>query len=95
MPYHIGIDISKFKHNCFIATASGVYVKAFIFNNSNEGFKILLSELKSLGEPSQIKVGIESTGHYGVNLKSFLFNEGYTFMEFNPYLTNQFSRPSR
>lgn len=93
MPYYnIGIDISKFKHNCFIATETGVYVKDFIFNNSNEGFKLLLSELKSLGDPTKIKVGIESTGHYGVNLKSFLTQEGYTYLEFNPYLTSQFSK---
>lgn len=92
MPYHIGIDISKFKHNCFIATEANVKVKDFVFNNDKEGFGLLRTELKSLGDPTQIKVGIESTGHYGTNLKHFLTQEGYTFIELNPYLTSQFSK---
>jgi len=92
MPYHIGIDISKFKHNCFIATEANVKVKDFVFNNDKEGFSLLLTALKSLGDPTKIKVGIESTGHYGTNLKHFLIQEGYTFIEFNPYLTSQFSK---
>lgn len=92
MPYHIGIDISKFKHNCFIATETSVKVKDFIFNNDKAGFNLLLEELKTLGDPTKIKVGIESTGHYGNNLKHFLVQSGYTFMEFNPYLTSQFSK---
>ncbi|MDY0276447.1 MAG: IS110 family transposase [Acholeplasma sp.] len=92
MPYHIEIDISKFKHNCFIATDSNVKVKDFIFTNDKAGFNLLLEELKPLGDPTKIKVGIESTGHYGANLKHFLVQSGYTFMEFNPYLTNQFSK---
>lgn len=27
--FHIGIDISKFKHDCFIATETGEKVRAF------------------------------------------------------------------
>lgn len=92
MPYHIGIDISKFKHNCFIATDANVKIKDFIFTNDQAGFNLLSTELKSLGELTKIKVGIESTGHYGTNLKHFLIQSGYTFMEFNPYLTSQFSK---
>ena len=47
--YHIGIDISKFKHNCFIATEAHVKVKEFIFDNNASGFNELLDSLKSLG----------------------------------------------
>lgn len=92
MPYHIEIDISKFKHNCFIATDSNVKVKDFIFSNDKAGFNLFLEEHKQLGDTLKIKVGIESTGHYGINLKHFLIQEGYTYMEFNPYLTSQFSK---
>lgn len=90
--FHIGIDISKFKHDCFIATESGVKVKAFTFNNSYEGFTTLQEELKHLGDHNQIKIGFESTGHYGINLKSYLSHLGYTYIEFNPQLTSKFSQ---
>ena len=90
--FHIGIDISKFKHDCFIATDAGVKVNAFSFENSFEGFQRLMSELSTLRDPNLIKIGFESTGHYGINLKSFLSKLGYTYLEFNPQLTSQFSK---
>jgi len=92
--YHIGIDISKFKHNCFIATDAGVKVKEFIFDNNASGLNELLDSLKSLEDPSEIKIGFESTGHYGTNLKQYLSNLGYTYVEFNAYLTHMFSKAS-
>lgn len=92
--YHIGIDISKFKHNCFIATEAHVKVKEFIFDNNASGFNELLDSLKSLGDPGEIKIGFESTGHYGTNLKQYLSNLGYTYVEFNAYLTHMFSKAS-
>jgi len=36
-------------------------------------------------------IGLEATGHYGDNLKSFLTSHGYTFMEVNPFLVKKFS----
>lgn len=38
------------------------------------------------------KIGLESTGHYGQNLKLFLESNGLTFMEFNPLLVSRFVR---
>ena len=38
------------------------------------------------------KIGLEATGHYGQNLKLFLENNGFSFMEFNPLLINRFVR---
>ena len=61
MPYHIAIDIFKFKHNCFIATKTNVNVKDFIFINDKAGFNLLLEEHKQSGDPTKIKVGIKST----------------------------------
>jgi len=90
--FHVGIDISKFKHDCFIATNAGDKIGSFTFKNDHEGFQTLKNELESLGEQIQIKIGFESTGHYGINLKSFLSNLGYTYLEFNPQLTNKFSK---
>jgi transposase len=89
--YHIGIDISKYKHDCCITTAAGVLIKSFVFSNNNEGFKLFISELKQLDQSEQIKIGLESTGHYGNNLKELIISNGYTFVEFNPRLTRKFS----
>ena len=90
--YLIGIDISKYKHDCFIATEAGEIIKdVFTFSNNQQGFTELLSVLESL-EPNQEKrIGLEATGHYGCNLKVFLDKHNYTYMEFNPFLVKKFS----
>lgn len=35
-------------------------------------------------------MGMESTGHYGNNLMRFLDEHNFSFMVFNPYLTEKF-----
>lgn len=90
--YLVGIDISKYKHNCFIATGSGVPLKEFVFENNFEGFKLFHQVLSELDQGQEIRTGLESTGHYGTNLKQFIVASGYTYLELNPYLTHQFSK---
>lgn len=90
--YLVGIDISKYKHNCFIATEAGVTLKEFIFENNLSGFKLFHESLKNLDRTQDIRIGLESTGHYGTNLKQFIVASGYTYLEFNPYLTHQFAK---
>ena len=70
--YLVGIDISKFKHDCFIMTETGEVIKnSFSFDNNDSGFTLLLDTLKSLDQSQKIKIGLEATGHYGNNLKLF------------------------
>ncbi|MDP2425052.1 MAG: IS110 family transposase [Candidatus Izemoplasmatales bacterium] len=90
--YLIGIDVSKYKHDCFIATEAGQVIKdSFTFTNDAKGFNTLLEVLHSL-DPAQTKrIGLEATGHYGYNLKVFLDRHGFDFMEFNPYLVKKLS----
>lgn len=90
--YLIGIDISKYKHDCFIATEAGNQIKAFSFDNNRLGFDLFLETLKALDQSKEIRIGLESTGHYGSNLKQFITTSGYTYLEFNPYLTHMFSK---
>jgi len=90
--YLVGIDISKYKHNCFIATETGVPLNEFVFENNLEGFKLFHQVLSKLDQDQDIRIGLESTGHYGTNLKQFIVASGYTYLEFNPYLTHQFSK---
>ncbi len=66
---YIGFDISKYKHDCFIATETESF--QFSFENNQAGFKELLGYFKPLVKQEMI-IGLEATGHYGENLKSFL-----------------------
>ena len=89
--YYVGIDISKYKHDCFICTETGAVIEENLsFANTNEGFNQLLNLLKSLDNSKLIRIGFETTGHYGMNLKLFLEKNNYSFMEFNPALVKKF-----
>jgi transposase len=87
--YFVGIDISKFKHDCAIIDDLGdVVTPSWSFSNDCEGFSLLAELLTNLGK--NVKIGFESTGHYGQNLKLFLESNSFTFMEFNPLLISRF-----
>lgn len=89
--YFVGIDISKFKHDCAIIDEIGdVVTPSWSFTNDCEGFSLLKDLLHGLG--SEMKIGLEATGHYGQNLKLFLETNNFSFMEFNPLLINRFVR---
>lgn len=91
--YFVGIDISKYKHDCFIIDNIGQAVcDSFTINNDLGGFNNLLTVLQSLDRPDKIRIGFESTGHYASNLKLFLEKAHYSFMEFNPVLINRFNQ---
>jgi transposase len=91
MTYFIGIDLAKYKHDCFIMNQYGEVIRdSFSFNNDREGFNTLLNVLNNLDSIQEKRIGFESTGHYGSNLKIFLERNGYSFMEFNPLLVNRY-----
>ena len=93
MTYFVGIDIAKYKHDCFIHDHNGEVIHhSFTFSNNQTGFKKLLSVLDSLDKSQKIKIGFEATGHYGSNLKQFLKANNFDFMEINPLLIKQFSK---
>ena len=87
---YVGIDISKYKHDCFICKDTGeVIVENLSFDNNKKGFQQLLDLLKPY-DNSNVHIGLEATGHYGWNLKLFLEKNNYSFMEFNPLLVKEF-----
>lgn len=91
--YFVGIDISKYKHDCFITTESGEFVaNSFTIQNNKTGFQELLKVLKSLNSQEEIRIGFEATAHYALNLKLFLEKAHYSFMEFNPVLLAKFNK---
>lgn len=87
---YIGIDISKYKHDCFICKDTGeVIIDNLSFENNKKGFQQFLDLLKPY-DNFNVHIGLEATGHYGLNLKLFLEKNNYTFMEFNPLLVKEF-----
>ena len=91
--YFIGIDISKYKHDCcIISAADQQIISKFTITNDKDGFEQLLTALKSLSNPEDIKIGFESTAHYALNLELFLENSILTFMEVNPVLISEYKK---
>lgn len=91
MTYFVGLDLAKYKHDCFIMDEKGEVIRdSFSFNNDAIGFNTLLNVLNSLDPNQEKRIGLEATGHYGSNLKIFLEKNNYSFMEINPILINRF-----
>lgn len=74
------IDISKSKHDCAVIDDVGML--------SLPRGHLQKALLDSLG--SKTRIGLESTGHYGTNLKLFLESCSTTVLGFNPLLINRF-----
>ena len=92
MIYYVGIDISKYKHDCFICSNTGeVIIENLSFENNKKGFQKFADLLKPY-DNSNVHIGMEATGHYGLNLKLFLEKNNYSFMEFNPLLVKEFAK---
>lgn len=86
---YVGIDISKYKHDCFIMSDFGEVVNAgFTFTNNAEGFGLLQTELERCGQDN-VRIGFEATGNYGINLKLFLERTSFNYMEINPLLIKE------
>ncbi len=91
--YFIGIDISKYKHDCcIISAADQKVVSKLTIKNNKSGFDELLTIINSLSNPEDIRIGFESTAHYALNLELFLENSLLTFMEVNPVLISEYKR---
>jgi len=89
---YVGIDVASTKHDIVILNESGeVFKKAFSIKNDLEGYKKLLSEISSAKEffnDLNVRIGLESTGHYSRNILHFLILARFEVMFINPLLTN-------
>ena len=91
--YFVGIDISKYKHDCCILSAADQkVVSKFTFKNDKQGFEQFVTVLSSLSCPEDIRIGFESTAHYALNLELFLENAHHSFMEINPLLIKEYKK---
>ena len=89
--YFVGIDISKYKHDCCIINEMQDIIASFMFTNDRQGFSELEVYLNSVPDPDdEMRIGFEATSHYALNLKLFLEESHHSFMEFNPILLSKF-----
>ena len=91
---YVGIDVAKNKHDCFITNSDGkVLFPVFTIQNNRDGFDDLFSKIQSTSsDMSNIKVGLEATGHYSYNLLGYLIDKGLPTFVFNPLHTNLYRK---
>lgn len=92
--YYLGIDIGKYEHQATLINARHERIGASIrFKNTRESFHAWMEQIKkSVPEPAEITAGMESTGHYWINLRNFLKDTGITNIHvMNPIETQQVS----
>lgn len=91
---YVGIDVAKDKHDCFITNSDGeILFKSFIIPNNREGFDTLFQRIEAVSNDlTNIKVGLEATGHYSYNLLGFLLDKGLPTYVINPLHTNLYRK---
>ena len=91
---YVGIDVAKDKHDCFITNSDGeVLFPVFTIQNNRNGFDDLFSKIQSISsDVSNIKVGLEATGHYSYNLLGYLIDKGLPTFVINPLHTNLYRK---
>lgn len=89
---YVGIDIAKDKHDCYTVTSESILISDNLrITNTLEGFNTLYSIISSNCQVvNSVRIGLESTGHYGINLENFLRTKGYQVTIFNPLAVASF-----
>ena len=92
--FYVGIDVAKDKHDCCILGSDGeILFSPFTISNTLYGFDELYEKIGSLTDDfSQIKVGLEATGHYHLNLLRSLLDNGLPSFVINPLHTNLYRK---
>ena len=92
--FYIGIDVAKDKHDCCILGSDGeILFSPFTISNTLYGFDELYEKIGSLTDDFfQIKVGLEATGHYHLNLLRSLLDNGLPSFVINPLHTNLYRK---
>ena len=61
--YFVGIDVSKYKHDCFIVSSDGeAPFGVFSFENNKQGFEMFLDRLNSLDSSEEKRQECEIYG---------------------------------
>ena len=86
---YVGIDIGKEKH-CLAAIneTAQVLLKPVFVEQNHESYEAIATRLRRLGDCSEVKIGMEASGHYWVHFFHFLNEAGWIVELFNPVLSN-------
>ena len=91
----VGIDIASEKHDCCILGSDGSVLSAFTFANDKCGYCDFIATVAAHCEEhdfTDVKVGLESTGHYGTNLTNFLLAKHLSVKIYNPLQVNMLQK---
>jgi transposase len=93
---YVGIDVAKDKHDCCILGRDGEPIgNTFTFPNSADGFEQLYKTIVRVvprDRFGEVKIGLEATGHYSINLVSFIRDNGLEPVILNPLAVNLFRK---
>lgn len=87
----IGIDVAKSKHDCCILNENGEALSTFVIKNNKQGFEELIAEITRYSGSSDLsdaRIGLESTGHYSINLQNYLLQKRLCVRIYNPLSVN-------
>jgi transposase len=87
----VGIDVASEWHDCCILGVDGEVLNEFRFDNDRSGFDRLLEAIAGFSDEcglSDARIGLESTGHYSINLTNYLLAKRLSVKIFNPLQVN-------
>ena len=91
---YVGLDVAKDKHDCCIlGPDTEELFPVFTIRNNSDGYGELFHKIESVSkDKSQIKIGLEATGHYSYNILGSLLDHGYHTFVINPLHTNLYRK---
>ena len=94
---YVGIDIASTKHDFIMLNDDGVFNsrKSTTIPNSIEGYKKLhesITDFCGVSNDFEVRIGLESTGFYHLNLLFYLLQKNYEVMIINPKLINSYKK---
>lgn len=89
----VGVDIAQQLHVARAVNFRGIVVgDPLVFENSEEGFEVLLNWMNNLKQLKGLEaaiVGMEPTGHYWINLSKWLMKQNVEVVTVNPHLVKK------
>lgn len=92
---NVGIDVSKKKHDiCIISSDGTILIENLTIDNNKKGFGALCSAIDKQSEyiKEHVRIALEDTGHYSINLLYFLKSKDYSVFTYNPLLVKEFAK---
>ncbi len=97
---YVGIDVASQKHDYYMISDRGeIYTRRSVtIPNTDEGYKKLHKSIQDFcgaTKDYQVRIGLESTGFYHLNILLYLLKRDYKIMVINPILTNMYKKSKK